>query len=64
MPCDRWCNWTGDISSHWKQHFDKLLNIYANCDNSLKSDVLSNFDSIEHNFNNGSFDKSVWYFAY
>ena len=24
-----------NIASHWKQHFDKLLNIYVNCDNSL-----------------------------
>ena len=37
-----------NIASHWKQHFDKLLNIYLNFDNSLKADMLSNFDNIEH----------------
>ena len=37
-----------NIASHWKQYFDKLLNIYVNCDNSLKTDMLSNFDNIEH----------------
>ena len=24
-----------NIASHWKQHFDKLLHIYVDCDNSL-----------------------------
>ena len=37
-----------NIASHWKQHFNNLLNIYVNCDNSLKTDMLSNFDNIEH----------------
>ena len=29
------------IASHWKQHFDKLLNVYVhvNSDNSLKDDI-------------------------
>ena len=40
-----------NIALHWKQHFDKLLNIYVNCDNSLKTDVLSMFDNIERNSN-------------
>ena len=36
------------IASHWKQHFDKLLNIYVNCDNSLKTDMLNKFDNSEY----------------
>ena len=49
-----------NIASHWKQHFDKLLNIYVNCDNSLKTDIiLSKFDNIEHNSNIAVSTKSV-----
>ena len=34
------------IASHWKQHFHKLLNVHVHVssDNSLKDDILSNFD--------------------
>ena len=39
------------IASHWKHHFDKLLNVYVNSDNSLKDDIFSNFDKIKHNSN-------------
>ena len=48
-----------NIASHWKQHFDKLLNIYVNCDNSLKTDMLSKFDNIEHDSNMAVSTKSV-----
>ena len=47
------------IASHWKQHFDKLLNVYVNSDNSLKDDILSNFDKIKHNSNMSVSIKSV-----
>ena len=40
-----------NIASYWKQHFDKLMNIYVKCDNSLKTDMLSNFDNIDHDSN-------------
>ena len=48
-----------NIASHWKQHFDKLLNIYVNCDNSLKTDMLSKFVNIEHDSNMAVSTKSV-----
>ena len=48
-----------NIASHWKQHFDKLLNIYVYCDNSLKSDILRKFDNIEHDSNMAVSTKSV-----
>ena len=38
-------------ASHWKQHFDTLLNSYANCDIFLKTDMLRNFDNTEHDSN-------------
>ena len=44
------------IASHWKQHFDKLMFI---SDNSLKDDILSNFDKIKHNSNMSVSTKSV-----
>ena len=49
------------IASHWKQHFDKLLNVHVhvNSDNSLKDDILSNFDKIKHNPNMSVSTKSV-----
>ena len=47
------------IASHWKQHFDKLLNVHVNSDNSLKDDILSNFDKIKHNSNMSVSTKSV-----
>ena len=28
-----------------------MLHIYVNCDNCLKTDMLSNFDNIEHDSN-------------
>ena len=39
------------IAPHWKHHFDKLLNVHVNSDNSLKDDIFSNFDKIKHNSN-------------
>ena len=47
------------IASHWKQHFDKLLNVHVNSDNSLKDDILSNIDNIKHNSNMFVSTKSV-----
>ena len=47
------------IASHWKQHLDKLLNVHVNSDNSLKDDILSNFDKIKHNSNMSVSTKSV-----
>ena len=47
------------IASYWKQHFDKLLNVHDNCNNSLKNDILSNFDKIKHNSNMAVSTKSV-----
>ena len=49
------------ITSHWKQLFDKLLNVHVhvNSDNSLKDDILSNFDKIKHNSNMSVSTKSV-----
>ena len=49
------------IASHWKQHFDKLLNVHVhvNSDNSLKDDTLSNYDKIKHNSNMSVSTKSV-----
>ena len=47
------------IASHWKQHFDKLLNVHVNSDNSLKDYILSNFDKIKHNSNMSVSTKSV-----
>ena len=49
------------IASHWKQHFDKLLNVHVhvNSDNSLKDDILNNFDKIKHNSNMSVSTKSV-----
>ena len=45
------------IASYWKQNFDKLLNVYDNCNNSLKNYILSNFYKIKHNSNMFFFDK-------
>ena len=47
------------IASYWKQHFDKLLNVYDNRNNSLKNDILSNFDKIKHSSNMAVSTKSV-----
>ena len=49
------------IASHWKQHFDKLLNVHVhvNSDNSLKDDILNNFDKIKHNSNMSVSTKSA-----
>ena len=47
------------IASYWKQHFDKPLNVHDNCNNSLKNDILSNFDTIKHNSNMAVSTKSV-----
>ena len=47
------------IASHWKQHFNKLLNVHVNSDNSLKDDILINFDKIKHNSNMAVSTKSV-----
>ena len=47
------------IASYWKHHFDKLLNVHDNCSNSLKNDILSNFDKIKHNSNMTVSTKSV-----
>ena len=49
------------IASHWKQHFDKLLNVlvYVNSDNSLKDDILNNFNTIKHNSKMSVSTKSV-----
>ena len=49
------------IASHWKQYFDKLLNVHVhvNSDNSVKDDILSNFDKIKHNSNMSVSTKSV-----
>ena len=48
-----------NIASHWKQHFNNVLNIYVNCDNSLKTDMLSNFDNIEYDSYKAVSTKSV-----
>ena len=49
------------IASHWKQHFDKLLNVHVhvNSDNCLKDDILSNFNKLKHNSNMSVSTKSV-----
>ena len=49
------------IVYYWKQHSDKLLNVHVhvNSDNSLKDDILSNFDKIKHNSNMSVSTKSV-----
>ena len=49
------------IASYWKQHFDKLMNVHlhVNSDNSLKDDILSNFDKIKHNCNMSVSTKSA-----
>ena len=49
------------IASYWKQHFDKLLNIYVhvNSDNFLKEYILSNFDNLKHISNGAVSTKSV-----
>ena len=48
-----------NIASHWKQHFNNVLNIYVNCNNSLKTDMLSNFDNIEYDSYKAVWTKSV-----
>ena len=49
------------IASHWKQHFGKLMNVHVHVNslNSLKDDILSNFDKIKHNSNMCVSTKSV-----
>ena len=49
------------IASHWKQHFDKLLNVHVhdNSNSSLKDDNLSNFEKMKHNSNMVVSTKSV-----
>ena len=47
------------IASYWKQHFDNLLNVHDNCNNSFKNNIIINFDKIKHNANMAVLTKSV-----